>query len=224
MMDFSSVRAVLFDLDGTLVDSAPDIARAVDRTLRVLGRPPAGEDKVRNWVGNGAPRLIKRALTGEMYGEPEAELYERAFDLFFRHYGEDLTSHSVLYPGAAELLAVLRQRGLKLACVTNKPERFARPVLKALGIAEPFEVIVGGDTVDTKKPDPAPMLFTLDRLGVAPEHALMVGDSVIDVEAARNTGTGVVCVPYGYNHGVDVRGFGPDAVIDNLRDLERMLP
>ena len=224
MMDFSSIRAVLFDLDGTLVDSAPDIARAVDRTLEALGRPPAGADRVRNWVGNGAPRLIKRVLTGEMHGEPEAELYERAFDLFLRNYGEDLTGHSVLYPGAAEMLSALQGRGLKLACVTNKPERFARPVLEALGIAAPFEIIVGGDTVDAKKPDPAPMLFALDRLGVAPEQALMVGDSVIDVEAARNTGTGVVCVPYGYNHGVDVRGFGPDAVIDNLRELERMLP
>lgn len=222
-MSFEAVRAVLFDLDGTLVDSVPDLATAVDATLAEFGREPAGEARVREWVGNGAQRLVKRALTGSMDGEPPAALFEQAFPRFLEHYGRHLSDRSRLYPGVAEALATLRAQGLALAVVTNKPERFVAPLLSALGIARDFAVVVGGDTLARKKPHPAPLLHAADALGAAPAATLMVGDSRNDVLAARAAGMGIVCVPYGYNHGEDIRLAAPDAVVEDLRELASLL-
>ena len=132
-MAIENASAMLFDLDGTLIDSAPDLAQAVDAMLVELRRPEAGEDRVRYWVGNGAARLVKRALTGEWEGEPEKALFERALRLFFRYYGDNLVDRTVLYPGVREGLDGLRDRGLKLGVVTNKPARFTLPILERLG-------------------------------------------------------------------------------------------
>lgn len=222
-MRLSSLRAVLFDLDGTLVDSVPDLAGAVDGTLTELGRARAGEARVREWVGNGAERLIKRALTGQMDGEPPAELTAWALARFFEHYGERLSGESRLYGGVREGLAALRSHGLALAVVTNKPERFVAPLLEALGIGEQFSVLVGGDTLSEKKPHPAPLLHAASELGCEPEAALMVGDSRNDVLAARRAGMPIICVPYGYNHGQDIRDEAPDAVVDDLVELAGLI-
>lgn len=222
-MSFADIEAILFDLDGTLVDSVPDLAAATDAMLVELGRPPAGEAQVREWVGNGAERLVKRALTGEMDGEPSAAELERAFPLFMAQYQQHLYGQSRLYPGVKECLADLRERGLALGLVTNKPERFIAPLLTALGIAEDFAVVVGGDTLAQKKPHPAPLLHAAQQLSVEPAAALMVGDSRNDVLAARRAGMSVVCVPYGYNHGEDIHLTSPDAVVEDLRELAGLL-
>ncbi len=222
-VDQSCLRCILFDLDGTLIDSAPDLADAVDRMLQQLGHAPAGETQVRHWVGNGAQRLVMRALTGRMDGDPGEELTRRALQLFLDGYRGQLSLRSRLYPGVREGLDRLLADGYRLACVTNKPEALARPLLDDLGLGPAFPVVVGGDTTVEKKPSPLPLQHAIEALGALPAEALMVGDSRNDVEAARNAGIPVVCVPYGYNHGGDIRQAGPDAVVNDLVALHALL-
>ncbi|MFA7097952.1 MAG: phosphoglycolate phosphatase [Gammaproteobacteria bacterium] len=216
-------KMILLDLDGTLVDSVPDLAYSVDAMLERLGLPKRGEAQVRHWVGNGVERLVRRALTGTMDGEPDAALYERALPLFMEIYAANTSARSVLYPGVREGLDYLRAAGYRLGCVTNKAGRFTEPVLRELGIRDYFELVVSGDTLSRKKPDPEPLLHAARYFEVEPGGALMVGDSVSDVKAARAAGFRVVCVSYGYNHGMDIRAARPDAVIDSLVQLRGLL-
>jgi phosphoglycolate phosphatase len=217
------VEAVVFDLDGTLVDSVPDLALAVDAMMVDLGLQPCGERQVRSWVGNGAPRLIKRALTGDMEAEPDDELLQRAVALFEQHYWAQLCVASRLYPGVLDGLERLRQKGLLLACVTNKPTQFTLPLLEQLGLSGFFHTALGGDATERKKPAPDALLLAAERLGVVPSRMLMVGDSINDVGAARNAGCPVVCVPYGYNHGVDIATANPDRMIETIADVPALL-
>lgn len=216
-------RMILIDLDGTLIDSVPDLAFCVDAMQRALGLPEHGEAKVRNWVGNGVERLVRRALIGQLDGEPDEILFQQAYPLFMGLYAEHTAERSVLYPGVREGLEFLQSQGYRLGCVTNKAEQFTLPLLKELGIADFFELIVSGDTLPRKKPDPLPLLHAAEHFGVEPKDALMLGDSMSDVKAARAAGFGIVCVSYGYNHGQDIREFGPDAVIDSFLELEALL-
>jgi len=211
-------RLVLFDLDGTLVDSAPDLACCIDRMLVALGREPASEARVRPWIGNGAERLVRRALGGGAEGEPGADLFQRAFDLFSRFYVKQ-TDRSRLYPGARDTLERLGAAGVRLGCVTNKRTRFTTPLLKALGVEMHFDIVVCGDTLEQKKPHPAPLLHAAGTLGVPPQEALMVGDSANDIAAARAAAMPVAAVTYGYNHDGDIREAGPDYLLDNLTEL-----
>ncbi|MEA1050184.1 phosphoglycolate phosphatase [Lamprobacter modestohalophilus] len=214
---------VLIDLDGTLVDSVPDLTFCVDEMMARLGRPPRGEPAVRQWVGNGVERLVVRALTGQLDGEPNAADFERALPIFLELYAENTATRSVLYPGVREGLDLLRARGYRLGCVTNKAGRFTEPLLKAVGIRDAFELVVSGDALPEKKPSPLPLLHAAKHFGVEPTAALMLGDSVSDVRAARAAGFGIICVSYGYNHGDDIRTAEPDAVIDALTELDDLL-
>jgi phosphoglycolate phosphatase len=215
---------VLFDLDGTLVDSVPDIACCIDQMLQELGRAPAGETLVRLWVGNGAERLIKRALTRAMDAEPEDRAeYQRACDRFLELYGEHTDELSRLYPGALEGLRHARSLGCPVGCVTNKAARFTEPLLRSLGIRDEFGIVVSGDTLARRKPDPLPLLYCAEKYGAQPAHSVMVGDSINDIHAARAAGFRIVCVSYGYNHGNDIGIEGPDAVIPTLADLSAHL-
>lgn len=216
-------QMVLIDLDGTLVDSVPDLAYCVDEMMKELGQPAWGEEKVRTWVGNGVERLVKRALTASLEGEPEPSPYARALPIFKDLYRQNVCVHSRLYPGVSEGLAYLKREGYKLGCVTNKAAAFTEPLLKQLGIYNDFSLVVSGDTTPKKKPDPMPLMYAAKHFNVAPAMSLMVGDSVNDVTAARSAGFQVVCVPYGYNHGEDIRKANPDAVIDTLADLKFLL-
>ncbi len=217
------VDAIAIDLDGTLVDSVPDLATAVNATMADLGLPAVGEEKVRQWVGNGAARLVGRALTGRFDGTPGSRQLAAGLERFEHHYGENLCVGSRLYPGVREGLTALAALGYPLACVTNKPDAFAWPLLERLGVGDFFETVVGGDSAPAKKPAPDALLLVAERLGVNPERLLLVGDSVNDVGAARAGRCPVVCVPYGYNHGDDIRGANPDAVIGSLVDLPPLL-
>jgi len=214
---------VLIDLDGTLVDSVPDLAHCVDAMMRRLGRRPWGERAVRNWVGNGVDRLVRRALTGTLDAEPSDEDYQRAYPLFLELYAENTCERSLLYPGVEDALRLLSERGYRLGCVTNKAARFTEPLLADLGIGGVFELIISGDTLPEKKPSPLPLLYAAEWFGVEPADALMVGDSISDVKAARAAGFPIVCMSYGYNHGEDIRRAGPDAVIDSLTELAGLL-
>jgi len=214
---------ILIDLDGTLVDSVPDLAWAVDRTMVHLGRPAHGADKVRNWVGNGVERLVKRALTEDLHAEPEAVLFAQALPVFMDYYHQANGKYSRLFPGVEAGLAALAEQGFRLACVTNKAEAFTLPLLEALGVLPRFELVVSGDTTAHKKPHPQPLLHAARHFGIAPAQGLMVGDSMHDVEAARNAGFQVVAVSYGYNHGEDIRAAEPDAVVDSLEQIPALL-
>ena len=214
---------ILIDVDGTLVDSVPDLAYCVDEMMTVLGREPHGEVRVRDWVGNGVERLVRRALVGALRGEPDDADFERAYPIFLELYAENTSRRSCLYPGVREGLDRLKAAKYRLGCVTNKAARFTEPLLKDLGVYDDFSIVISGDTLTKKKPDPAPLLHAAKLLGCQPADAMMIGDSVSDVAAARAAGFQIVCMSYGYNHGVDIREAAPDAVIDTLTDIMPLL-
>jgi len=214
---------ILIDLDGTLVDSVPDLAFSVDAMMDELGLPRRGEPAVRNWVGNGVERLVQRALANDLDGEADPALFARALPVFMRIYRENTSQRSRLYPGVREGLDLLQAAGFRLGCVTNKAEQFTLPLLRDKGILDRFALVVSGDTLERKKPDPAPLLHAAAELDVTPGESLMVGDSRSDVKAARAAGFRIVCMSYGYNHGADIRDEGPDAVLDRLDELPGLL-
>ncbi|MFO7953400.1 phosphoglycolate phosphatase [Thioalkalivibrio sp.] len=223
-MSLNRPRMILIDLDGTLIDSVPDLAYSVDAMMRELGLPERGEPAVRNWVGNGVERLVQRALVNDLEGEPDDEQVARALPVFMRIYQENTAGRSPLYPGVREGLDQLKAAGYRLGCVTNKAERFTVPLLREKGILDDFEIVVAGDALPQKKPDPAPLLHAAEKLGVDPSESLMVGDSKSDVKAARAAGFQIVCMTYGYNHGKNIRDENPDAVLDRLDELPDLLP
>ncbi|HEY0719684.1 MAG TPA: phosphoglycolate phosphatase [Gammaproteobacteria bacterium] len=214
---------ILIDVDGTLVDSVPDLHYCVDEMMKALGMPLRGEAKVRTWVGNGVERLTRRALIDSLDGEPDEALFQKAYPIFLDLYAENTSKRSRLYPGVLEGLDMMQRAGYKLGCVTNKVAQFTLPLLKDLGIYDRFAIVVSGDTLPEKKPHPRPLLHAAEFFGVKPEKALMLGDSVSDVKAARAAGFQIVCMSYGYNHGVDIREAKPDAVIDSMVELVPLL-
>ncbi len=216
-------KLILLDLDGTLVDSVPDLAFCIDETMNQCDLPERGEAAVRSWVGNGAKRLVERALVNDMEGHPSSELLDRAMGIFMSIYSENVSIRSRLYPGVLEGLDHLTSiPDLTIGCVTNKPEAFTIPLLKCLGLADRFEIVLSGDSLPEKKPHPLPLLHAAEKFGVRPEDAVMVGDSKTDVKAARAAGFGIVCVSYGYNHGEDIRDSNPDAVLNSLGELPKI--
>ena len=214
---------MLIDVDGTLVDSVPDLAYCVDAMMTELGRPVRGEAAVRNWVGNGVERLVRRALVGALDGEPDEADFDRAYPVFLELYADNTSKRSCLYPGVREGIDLLQAAGYKLGCVTNTAAQCTEPLLRDLGVADAFSIIISGDTLPKKKPDPMPLLHAAEFFGVAPEASLMIGDSVSDVKAARAAGFQIVCMSYGYNHGVDIRDAHPDAVIDSMVEIMPLL-
>jgi phosphoglycolate phosphatase len=219
---FDQIELVLFDLDGTLVDSVGDLAWCGNAMLRALDMPLHDPQAARDWVGNGLKRLVKRVLTGDMDAEPDDALFRTGLDLFNRFYADHASDHSLLYPGAIEALKYLASLELNLACVTNKPEPFTSALIEAMGLTEYFGLVVAGNTTVRIKPDPMPLHYAADHFTVAYDKCLMVGDSSNDVKAARAAGFNIICVPYGYNHGNDIRDSNPDLVVENLIELNDM--
>jgi len=214
---------ILIDVDGTLVDSVPDLAWCVDAMMQQLGREPHGEDRVRDWVGNGVERLVRRALVGALDGEPDGADFEQAYPIFMELYAENTSKRSFLYPGVREGLDQLKAAGYQIGCVTNKAAQFTEPLLKDLGIFDDFSIVISGDTLAKKKPDPAPLLHATKYFGCDPAKSMMIGDSVSDVAAARAAGFQIICMSYGYNHGVDIRDANPDAVVDSMLEIFPLL-
>jgi phosphoglycolate phosphatase len=217
------VKAVMIDLDGTLLDTVTDLAVAVNLMLGKLGRAPLDEAQVRTFVGKGIPNLVKRSLAGALSGEPEVALFERALPLYLDCYESVNGKHTTLYPGVKEGLDALKSAGFPLACVTNKSERFTLPLLKQMRLADYFSIVIAGDTLPRKKPDPLPLTHTCRHFGIAPREMLMIGDSLNDAQAARAAGCPVFCVPYGYNEGADVRELDVDAIVETLFDATKLI-
>ena len=213
------VSSVLFDLDGTLIDSAPDLANAANRMLKTMGEPLLAPEQVRTWIGNGIPKLVKRALSNDFNGEPDAALFEQALPIFMRHYEQNVCIESYLYPGVSETLEKLYQTGLVLGCVTNKSASCTLPLLNILKIDHYFTSIVSGDTCTHKKPHPEPILFAIAEMEQPVEQSVLVGDSAHDIHAAHAAGLPAIAVGYGYNQGVDLSTQAPYVLVDQFADI-----
>jgi len=217
------VRMVMIDLDGTLINTAPDLADCVNIMLERMGRDPWPLDKVSGWIGNGVSRLVKRALTDSMDGEPDSDDYDKGYALFLEAYGENVSAKSRPYDGVVAGLEKLKDMGFRLACVTNKAESFTLPLLADLELDEYFELVVSGDSLPRKKPDPLPLTHACEYFGITPDQGILIGDSANDVKAAIAAGMPVICVNYGYNQGVDLTTLQTQGVIDSLDKLDQQL-
>jgi phosphoglycolate phosphatase len=210
---------IVFDLDGTLVDSAPDIAHGIDTMLISLDLPPRGLEQVQRYLGNGVERLVKRALTGEMWSEPPLSLYNEALARFLELYAAANGHHTRVYPGVHTALSLLYNAGIRLCGLTNKKRCFTEPLLEAMQLDGFFELWVCGDDLNRQKPDPEPLLYAMRRLDVSVAATWMVGDSATDVATARAAGVKILAVSYGYNHGRDIREAKPDGIVDSLLQI-----
>ncbi len=219
---FEDRYVLLFDLDGTLIDSVPDLTKALKLTLDELKMPSFDEDRVRGWVGNGASMLVKRALLGKRDfddSELDSKLFNRALECFMKHYSKVLNDATGLYPEVKDTLIALKGRGYRMAIVTNKPSPFVEPILKNLKIESFFDSIVGGEDLPKKKPDPMPLIHSCKLMGVSTDMAVMIGDSSNDILSAKRANIPSIAVSYGYNYDIPINSLGADIVIDSFGEL-----
>ncbi len=217
------INGLLFDLDGTLADTIPDLTSATNQMLRVLDRPPVTVDRVRAWVGDGARPLVARALAGDRITLSETAEVDAAYQMFGDFYTRSLCVDSVLYPGVTEVLCTLQDTGLAMACVTNKPRAFTTPLLEQLGLSRFFGAVVCGDDLPVRKPAPEPLLDAARRLNVPVTHCALVGDAANDIRAARAAGMPVFWAEYGYGESHLQEQLEPDAVIDSISRLTGLI-
>ena len=213
------VKAVMIDLDGTLLDTALDIAAAANAMLDEIGRPACDIDQIRTYIGRGIPNLVKRCLARRLdAADDPAPPPAAALASFWLHYTATNGRYASVYPGVLEGLRSLQDQGLRLACITNKATAFTLPLLESSRLAHWFELVVCGDTLSKSKPDPMQLTHVCREFSVASSLALLIGDSLNDVQAARAAGCPVFCVPYGYNEGRDVRDLDCDAIVPTIDD------
>ena len=213
------VKAVLLDLDGTLLDTVLDLHAAADGMLADLGRPPVAIEELRAYVGRGIPNLVKRVLAGKLEAADDpAPPPEDALTSFKKHYAEANGRAARPFPGVMAGLAALKAMGLPLGVITNKAGAFTTVLLERTGVAPFMEVVVAGDQLPRPKPDPMPVVWACGRLGVSPADTLLIGDSVHDFKAGKSAGCKVFLVPYGYNEGQDVRGLDCDAIVETIAE------
>jgi phosphoglycolate phosphatase len=217
------VRAIAFDLDGTLLDTAPDIATAANAMLAELGRAPLAEGRLRDFIGKGIPNLVRRTLTESFGSEPDDDFFERARDLFAPHYDRCNGDRTRPYAGVIEALDRWSADGVALACITNKASRFTFPLLERLRMDRYFAVTLAGDSLPRKKPDPLQLTHTAATLTIPPHELLMVGDSLNDVAAAHAAGCMAICVDYGYTEGLDITTFGSDAIVSSFAEIPALI-
>ncbi|QIR15830.1 phosphoglycolate phosphatase [Shewanella aestuarii] len=223
MTDFQKITAIAFDLDGTLIDSVPDLAAATNATLAELGLPLATELQVRSWVGNGAKVLMTRALTYALGQTVSEQQLLQTMPIFMHHYGLNLEKHSNLYPKVLTTLKALKNAGYHLAIVTNKPYEFTIPLLKAFELTELFDYVLGGDSLAKMKPDPMPLMHLIRQWDIQPEQLLMVGDSKNDILAAKSANVAVIGLTYGYNYGEPISASNPNLVCDDFGQIGQCL-
>lgn len=224
-MKFNNKKVIIFDLDGTLIDSAPDLAVSVNFTLQSLQMQPYPEDTIRYWVGNGAQILIKRALLGDVDTTPKIDetLFNKALSIFLEHYKNNLAHKTKLYPNVMSTLQELKSRGYQLVIVTNKPYDFIQPILEGLEIKNLFELCLGGDSLEEKKPSPMPLLHVCEKLEVGSREVLMVGDSKNDILSAVNAKIESIGVTYGYNYGEPISSYNPTVVVNDFGAISALI-
>jgi len=220
-MKFSNKKLIIFDLDGTLIDSSPDLALAVNHMLSTIGRETFSTNTIHYWVGNGAQTLVKRALSGSSTIDETIDptLFEESLEIFLNFYAKNLAVKTVTYPHVKETLTRLKDENYTLAIVTNKPFAFVSPILEALELNEFFKLILGGDSLEEKKPHPLPLLHICETLGFSVEEAVMVGDSKNDILAANASNMQSIGLTYGYNYGEAISIYEPDAVFSDFSDI-----
>ena len=225
ILKFTNKKAILFDLDGTLINSAPDLALAVNYMLEQLDCSTFSEEIIDGWVGNGALVLVKRALSADRVVNENlnVELIEDALGIFLDFYAQNLCNATVPYENVPSSLKSLKEKGYRLAIVTNKPFAFVAPILQGLDLEDLFEFILGGDSLEEKKPSPIPLLHVCETLNVDVKECVMVGDSKNDILAANACSMQSVGVTYGYNYGEDIGVYNPDIIINNFGDLLKSL-
>lgn len=219
-MSLSNIKGIAFDLDGTLLDSAPDLGAAINVMLTDLGANTVCDQVSRRWVGNGMPKLVQRAMAHADIADCE---YQRAFTSFTSAYAADSSSRSSLYRGVAQALAQLQQLAMPMALITNKAERFLPQLLADFKLESYFSVVLGGDTLAEKKPHPMPLLHVCQLWSIEPQQLLMVGDSKNDIQAGQAAGAQTLGLTYGYNYGEHIALSNPDRVADNLLELVELL-
>ncbi len=219
----AGIRAAIVDLDGTMVHTAPDFQVAINRMRADFGLAPLTVETVIEFVGKGSENLMRRVLAVDFEAEEVERRFPDALAAYQRHYLAINGQHSRVYDGVHEGLAAMKAGGLRLACVTNKPIAFARPLLEKTGLATYFELVYGGDSLPKKKPDPLPMLTVCRDFGLEPSAVVAIGDSSNDAEAARAAGCRSLTVPYGYNHGKPVHSIDSDGIVATLFDAARLL-
>ena len=214
----SHFKLIGFDLDGTLVDSLPDLALSVNQAFAEIGLPQAPEEFVLTWIGNGADVLISRAIawSGATLDDEQVKQLKRRFGFY---YGENICNKSRLFPHVKETLEKLKAQGYILAVVTNKPTKHVQPVLAAFGIDHLFSELLGGQSLPAIKPHPAPLYYLCGKFGIYPKQLLFVGDSKNDILAAHNAGCAVIGLTYGYNYNIPIRESNPDWVFDDFADI-----
>ncbi len=218
-----SVKVIMIDLDGTLLDTAEDLALAANLMLKDLGMPEQSTSTIRSYIGKGIHKLVKRTLTGQLDGEPDAALFAKALPIYEQHYANNLSVNTHPYPGVVEGIKAMRQAGFRLACITNKAAAFTLPLLHATGLHDQFEIVLPGDSLPKKKPDPMPLTHICKHFDAQPHEALLIGDSLNDAIAARAAGCHVFCVPYGYNEGRNVYELDCDAIVESLLDASKLI-
>ena len=224
-MKFLNKNTLLFDLDGTLVDSVPDLAFSVNQTLIELGLTPFDQNIIRGWVGNGANVLIQRALSGsaDISKVLDSTLLTQALEIFYQIYQRHNCIETCLYSDVLETLTELKNRGYRLVIITNKPERFISPIIDGLALNGLFELIIGGDTLNKRKPDPLPLEHACQQFSVDTNQCVMIGDSKNDILAAKAARIQSIALTYGYNYGEDISKYQPEVVLDNFADLLQIL-
>ena len=224
-MKFVEKELILFDLDGTLIDSAPDLALSINYMLRTVNHNEFSEEIIDSWVGNGAQTLVKRALSGSKIVDENInnDLFDRSLSVFLEYYKNNLCEQTTPYPNVKITLQTLKDDGYKLAIITNKPFDFIEPILKQLGLDSLFELYIGGDSLDEKKPSPLPLQYVCKKFNIKPRNTLMIGDSKNDILAAQAANIQSIAVSYGYNYGEDIRVYKPDLTIDNFGDILEVL-
>ena len=217
------IKAVIIDLDGTMLHTAPDFHIAVNRMRAELELAPLGIDTIINFVGKGTENLMRCVLGVDFSHEEVEQRFEQALASYQQHYLAINGDYSTLYPGVLEGLEALRAKGLRLACVTNKPIAFAAPLLEKKGLQYYFEVVYGGDSLPKKKPDPFPLLQVCADFALQPQQVVAIGDSSNDAQAARAAGCRVLNVPYGYNHGQSIQDVDSDGIVATLLDAAHLI-
>lgn len=217
------IRGVIIDLDGTMLHTAQDLHIAVNRMRAGLGLAPLDLDTAISFVGKGAENLVRKTI-GVDFSESEVELrFKEAMALFEQHYFDVNGEFATAYPGVHEGLQEMKRKGLRLACVTNKPIAFTLPLLKKTGLHDYFEIIYGGDSFAKKKPDPMQLLQVCADFDLAPEQIVAIGDSINDSQAARAAGCKVLAVPYGYNHGQAIQDVDSDGIVSSLLEAAHLI-
>jgi len=208
---------LIFDLDGTLINSVPDLATSINFMLKSLNRDTFSEDEIHKWVGNGAVVLVKRALSGSReIKNIDETLFNKAYEIFMNHYKNNVCNKTILYPNVKETLKKLQDK--KLAIVTNKPFKFVEPIIKKLEI-DMFDLYLGADSLDEKKPSAKPLLYVCEKFNINPKNAIMIGDSKNDIIAAKNAKIESIGVTWGYNYGESIEKYNPDFIVDKIEKI-----